>query len=78
MYEDAMVEGENSKLDGDEGKVVEVTENVVALTDHHLVVWRNGDYVSSHAMGRTYSCKHNPTSVLHRTYRSPGRWRIVL
>jgi len=52
MDEDAVVEGEDTELDTDESKVVEVAEDVVSLLHHHLVVGRHGNDMPSHAMRR--------------------------
>lgn len=52
MYEYTVVKGEDAELDGHEGKVVEVTEDVVALAHHHLVISRDDNDMPAHAVGR--------------------------
>jgi hypothetical protein len=54
MDEDAVVEGEDSELDRDEGEVVEVAEDVVALAHHHLVIVGDDNDMVTHAMGRAW------------------------
>lgn len=55
MYEDAVVEGQNTKFDGDKSEIIEMAEDIVALADHHLIVCRHDYDVPAHAMRRTKS-----------------------
>lgn len=50
---DSVVEGEDREFDADEREVVEVAEDVVAFSDHHLVVCGYDNDMSAHAMRRT-------------------------
>ena len=52
--EDAVVEGEDAELDGHEGDVVEMAEDVVALTYQGLVVHVDENDVSSHPVRRAW------------------------
>lgn len=52
VHEDTVVEGEDTELDKDQGEVVEVAEDVVALAHHHLIVGRHDNDMAAHAVGR--------------------------
>jgi hypothetical protein len=56
MDEDAVVEGEDSKFDGDQCEIVKMAEDVVALAHHHLVISRYSNDMPTHAMGWTCCC----------------------
>lgn len=56
MDEDAVVEGKDSEFDGDECEIVEMAEDVVALSHHHLVICRYSDDVTAHSMGWACCC----------------------
>jgi hypothetical protein len=49
---DAPVKGQDTEFHRDECDVVEVTEDVIALAKHHLIVFRYIDDMSSHAVRR--------------------------
>lgn len=51
-----MIEGEDSKFDEDEGEIVEVAKNIVALSYHHLIIGRDDNYMSAHTVRRAWSC----------------------
>jgi hypothetical protein len=50
MDKDAVIEGEDAEFDRNEGEVVEMTEDVVALAHHHLVIGRDNNDMPSHAV----------------------------
>jgi hypothetical protein len=56
VHEDAVVEGEDTQLNEDEGKVVEVAKDIIAFPHHHLIVSRHNDDMSAHAVGRACCC----------------------
>jgi hypothetical protein len=50
MNKDAPVEGENAELDGHEREVIEMTEDIIAFPNHHLVIVRDNYDMPPHAV----------------------------
>lgn len=52
--EDAMVERQDTEFHKDQSAIIEMTEDVIAFSNHRLIVWRNDIDMSSHSVRRAY------------------------
>lgn len=72
------VEGQDAQLHEDQGKVVEMAEDEVALPYHHLVILGDKDNMPTHTMRRAYERQLSWCLVLRtEAYHSPNHLRIV-